>query len=76
MAQVTRENIHSQFRGARLTVFSPEHDEALVGRFIRTNVVVNDNQEFLYVTIETAVDGPKVFDIDRAIVFNDDKETE
>ena len=74
MAWVTRDEIRSQARGERLTVFSPDHEDAFVGRFVRTNVVINDNQEYLYVTVETAVDGLKAFDFDRAVVFNDDKE--
>lgn len=80
MAQVTRENIRSQFRGTLLFVNTPEQPEVFFGRFIRTNLVRNDNQDFLYVTVEVTdaatleVGKQVVFDIDRAIVFNDDKE--
>lgn len=78
MAQVTRENIRSQFRGERLMVVSPEHEHPLVGHFVRTNVVVDSEGEYLYVTLNR-LDGQdpevqRVFDIDRALVFNKDVE--
>ena len=80
MARVTRENVRSQFRGTLLFVNSPEQPEAFFGRFVRTNVVRNDNQDFLYVTVEVTdaeeleVGKQVVFDIDRAFVLNKDEE--
>lgn len=56
--------------GQRVFVLSPEHPDTFVGVFVRTNIVIGEQQrEFLYATVQLDDGSYRAFDINRAVVI-------
>lgn len=74
MAQVSRDEIRNLLPGTSLLIIPATGVDLFVGRFVRTNPVVNDNKTYLYVTL-TDINDPevqRVFDVDDVFIFSKD----